>query len=246
MITPSQKTTIVSMMQVRDMETVGNMDMLTEQEASKLITLFVANDDAAAKDILNRLPVAAAQSKKPVPDKPKTKAIEPVAEPKNEEILPTQKLTPPTVSISEATYFDNLESHLGQAVKMVKMFQEAKARVLSPGDVIDIKGHPFIKRSGWRKIGLLFGVQWEIVSVDREGDAKGKRQVRVIVRASLPYGRYVDEIAVNNSEEYTGNRSGQDTWHNLEATATSRAINRAVSDLIGAGEVSAEEIVGDA
>jgi hypothetical protein len=72
------------------------------------------------------------------------------------------------------------------------------------------------------------------------------RQVRTIVRSIMQYGRYVDEIAVNNSEEYTGNRSGQDTWHNLEATATSRAINRAISDLIGAGEVPAEEIVWDA
>ena len=138
MITPSQKTTIESMMRVHEMETTGDMDMLTEQEASKLITLFVANDDAAVAAILNRLPVADAQIKKPVPNKPKQPHIEPITEPKQEEVLITQKLTPPTVSISisESAYFDNLESHLGQAVKMVKMFQDAKARVLSPGDVM--------------------------------------------------------------------------------------------------------------
>ena len=233
--TPAQKKTIRMTMQAQGMGTTGNVDALSKEAADKLISALFSHNEKTVNDILGGLPNDVPAI---LPDPP-TEILD-------EETLPAQKLAQPIASVSESAYYENLESHLGQAVKMVRMFQDAKAKVLSPGDVVDIKGHSFIKRSGWRKIGLLFGVQWEILSVDREGTDKGKRQVRVIVRASLPYGRYVDEIAVNNSEEYSGMRAGQDTWHNLEATATSRAINRAVSDLIGAGEVSAEEIVGDA
>lgn len=234
-ITPSQIKTIRMTMQAQGIETDVDISSMSKETASDLISALFAHNESKTKDIL-----AGMSFDTPV------KVIDPPEESEDTETLPTQKVSQPIVTVSEAAYFENLESHLGQAVKMVRMFQDAKAKVLSTGDVVDIKGHSFIKRSGWRKIGLLFGVQWEIIMVDRDGEQKGKRQVRVIVRASLPYGRYVDEIAVNNSEEYTGMRAGQDTWHNLEATATSRAINRAVSDLIGAGEVSAEEIVGDA
>ena len=268
MITPEQLKTIKGTLKARGVSEIWVIDNMTRAVASNLIAALFSHNDDGSQKILDTLPLldnpnttttTTTVTAKVTPPEPKETNVS-VTPPNTEtttestkKMLETLKVTPVFGSTthheinptSEASYFSSLESHLEQAVKMVQLFQAAKAKVLAASDIVEIKGRQFVKRSGWRKIGLLFGVQWQIVSIEREGTEKGHRQVRVIVRSSLPYGRYVDEVAVNNSEEYTGNRSGQDTWHNLEATATSRAINRAISDLIGAGEVSAEEITGD-
>ena len=130
------------------------------------------------------------------------------------------------------------------ALDVVQAMQDIKARLLDENDVVEIQGKKYIKRSGWRKVALAFNISTEIVSVEREkiGDIY---VVRVRARASALIGKGIirisEEVGVCDSSEFTGNL--KPTLHNIEAKATTRAINRAISNLVGGGELSAEEII---
>ena len=63
----------------------------------------------------------------------------------------------------------------------------------------------------------------------------------VIYRAIAPNGQFVDGDGHCSLWE----KGYPNTYHNAKSTAHTRAKNRAISDLVGGGEVSAEEITGD-
>ena len=127
------------------------------------------------------------------------------------------------------------------ALEVMRAFQELKQKVLDANDVVIINGKQYIKRSGWRKIAMAFNISTEIVKIQRE-KIDNAYIVEVIARARTPMGRISEEIAVCDTTEFErGNLQG--TLHNIETKATTRAINRAISNLVGGGEVSAEEII---
>lgn len=128
------------------------------------------------------------------------------------------------------------------SVESMQLFLELKAKLLSPEDTVIIAKRPYITRSGWRKIALAFNITTQIIEIQREKTEEGQHIVRVRVRATAPNGRFSEEAAVCDSSEFEkGNLQG--TLHNIESKAVTRAVNRAVSDLVGGGEVSAEEMV---
>jgi len=127
-------------------------------------------------------------------------------------------------------------------IEAMKAFQELKQKVLDANDTVMISGKQYIKRSGWRKIAMAFNISTEVVRIEREKIDDKIYVVRVIARARTPLGRVSEEAAVCDSSEFErGNLQG--TLHNIETKAVTRAINRAISNLVGGGEVSAEEII---
>ncbi len=54
-------------------------------------------------------------------------------------------------------------------------------------------------------------------------------------------GDFSDNIGICDSSEM---KTIRDTKQNIAATAFTRAVNRCISDLVGNGELSAEEIIG--
>jgi len=128
------------------------------------------------------------------------------------------------------------------ALEIMSAFQELKQKVLDANDTVMISGKQYTKRSGWRKIAMAFNISTEIVKIEREKIDDKTYVVRVIARAIAPGGRVSEEIGVCDSSEFErGNLQG--TLHNIETKAVTRAINRAISNLVGGGEVSAEEII---
>ena len=125
------------------------------------------------------------------------------------------------------------------AVEVMKQFQAIKTSVLDKNDTLSIQGKQFIKRSGWRKVSLAFNVKTQILERKITED-NGVTTAEVLVRAIAPNGRFADELAICDSSEFTSKL--QATRHNILTKATTRAINRSVSDLCGGGEVSAEEM----
>lgn len=100
----------------------------------------------------------------------------------------------------------------------------------------------FPKRSAWRKIAFWFNLDLEIVSEEVERDHRGEPvRAKVRARAIHPNGRYADGDGGCSIRE----RRFTKPEHDIPATAATRAINRAVSNLVGMGEVSAEEAEGD-
>jgi len=127
------------------------------------------------------------------------------------------------------------------ALEIMRAFQELKQKVLDANDMVTISGKQYTKRSGWRKIAMAFNISTEIVKIERE-KIDNVYVVRVIARATAPGGRISEEAGVCDSTEFErGNLQG--TLHNIETKAVTRAINRAISNLVGGGEVSAEEIL---
>ena len=128
-----------------------------------------------------------------------------------------------------------------------RTFQEFKQRLLTKDDSITIAGRQYLKKSAWRKWALACGVSDEIVSFDHV-PAQGKDQdgsfaYRVVVRAfHEKSGRCSAGVAVASKKE-KNNWSHEE--HDIFALAHTRAKNRAIADLVGGGEVSAEEMASE-
>jgi hypothetical protein len=104
---------------------------------------------------------------------------------------------------------------------------------------------PFLKKSGWRKIARAFNLSFERVSSEVERDDRGNPvRAEVWIRAVAPNGQYGDGDGYCSSDEkrFQSRRGKQKLENDLRTTATTRAKNRAIADLVGMGEVSAEEV----
>jgi hypothetical protein len=114
----------------------------------------------------------------------------------------------------------------------------------------------YISKSGWRKIALIFNLSVEITGKERfEGEDKDGKFYGWIyrVRAIAPNGRFQDAEGVCTSrnaffcKRWKDKDKGEYEWvdtdeKNIMHTAQTCAFNRAISDLVGSGELSAEEI----
>jgi hypothetical protein len=127
------------------------------------------------------------------------------------------------------------------AVKSMRLFQELKEKLLTENDVVKISGKSYIKRSGWRRVALAFNVSTSVLEVQRERVGEDQIVVRARVRATAPNGRFSEDVGVCDSSEFKTGRI-EVSLHNIETKAVTRALNRAISDLCGGGEVSAEEL----
>ena len=104
------------------------------------------------------------------------------------------------------------------------------------GNYVKVKRH-FKKKSAWQKLSRAFNVDTER-EIERTKIGR-VREAYYCVRASLPNGRSVESDALCSRSE-----KGKDkvSDHTIMSTAKTRATNRAIAELIGAGEVSAEEM----
>lgn len=107
-------------------------------------------------------------------------------------------------------------------------------------DLIKISGTLFLKKSGTQKYINAFGISIEILSnsVYPEGN---DLVAEYRIKATAPNGQFVIADGTKNKSEYWSDKYknfGSYSLHNLKATARTRAIHIAVSDLVGYGELS--------
>jgi len=135
-------------------------------------------------------------------------------------------------------------ANVEQAKVAIQRWQELKAAVLTDTDKVEIQGKTFIKRSGWRKIALAFNITTQILNVDMGKDKdSGDITVAATVRALAKNGRFADEVGVCTAGEFK--IKDQATAHNIETKAVTRAINRAISDLVGGGDLETDDDEGE-
>jgi len=91
------------------------------------------------------------------------------------------------------------------------------------------------KKSAWRKLARFYGVSTEIVEKHRETHPDGSYTWHYTVRASA------GGVSTDGEGSCTSTEKGGRSEHETRATAHTRAKSRAISDLIGFGQVSAEE-----
>jgi hypothetical protein len=115
-----------------------------------------------------------------------------------------------------------------------------------PDQIINLDGRPFRKKGYWRAVAVAFDLSVELIDEHRHifgplptgGD---NYAYLVTYRATTRTGRNeTGDGACTAAEKSVGRMRA--TEHNVRSHAHTRAFNRAVSNLVGFGEVSAEEI----
>jgi hypothetical protein len=147
-----------------------------------------------------------------------------------------------------------LPMELEQAAAMMDRYRALCISILTPDDVIGVPGTQggFVKRSGFSKLATFYGVSTEIREQHMERDDTdegwpGKPlRARAVARATASNGRFAegDGACAITEPRFTRASGRQKAEHDLMATAVTRATNRAISNLIGFGSVSAEEAEG--
>lgn len=159
-----------------------------------------------------------------------TKAVEVVEDVKEE------KETAPVVINNNMGIVD-----IDKALAEWNAYQIFTEKLLNETDYVNIKGKSFKKKSAWRKYARAFNINTEIIEKNITKNDKGRvTEAEFVVRATLPDGRHCD--GWGNCSRFEHNKNNPN--HDIPATAMTRATNRAIADLIGAGEVSAEEVRG--
>ena len=125
-----------------------------------------------------------------------------------------------------------------QAAEALRKFERLKKEVLVRDDYQTIAGKQYIKKSGFRRIALCFNLSDKIVEQERTDREDGTFTWRIIVEARADNGRISSGVAICDSAE----RNFAHIEHDVYATAHTRAKNRAISDMVAGGIVSAEEM----
>jgi len=119
-------------------------------------------------------------------------------------------------------------------------YQRIRVRVRDPETGRDesvLKDFP--RKSAWRKLAKFYNVSTEIVGKERVDREDGSWVWHYTVKAKAPNGQSQMGIGSCDSKEVQNERRRE---HDTESTAHTRSKNRAISDLIGFGQVSAEEV----
>ena len=142
-------------------------------------------------------------------------------------------------------------------------YQELVEALLVDSDYQMIGSKKAKKKSAWRKLATAFKISDEIVTEQLIFDENDGQIVsaRYKVKATLPNGRSTigvgvcsiyDKIRYSATGKHHADTETPSHFilrgrfsnaeHDVPSTAHTRAKNRAIADLIGAGEVSAEEL----
>lgn len=134
-------------------------------------------------------------------------------------------------------------------VAIVEAFDKFKAMVLKEDDFwIDKRENKKrVKKSGWLKYALACNLNLEKVDereLDKEKPPGSGNWITIYhfdYRAIAQTGRYAEGSGSASTDER--DESGK-VIHDTRSLAQTRAMNRAISHLVGGGEISAEETMG--
>ncbi len=127
-----------------------------------------------------------------------------------------------------------------ERLRIFEEFRAAKNKILSPEDYTEvsikdrrtgeIRKRKIILKSGWRKIKLFFGISSEIIELRREKD-DDKIIYMCKAKVFTQSGMSAEAIGICSSDE-PGKANMSE--YVLSSIAQTRAINKAIADLVGA------------
>lgn len=151
-----------------------------------------------------------------------------------------------------------------------KQYQAVCERILTEDDYQEYEGKKRKKKSAWRKLATAFNVSTEVVEKEIERDESRNVlaaffTIRALAGTRQTNGSGYCEVTEKCCPTRTGGKCRKAAWkghyccengcdgrkhwthanHDIIATAETRAKNRAIADLIGCGEVSAEELTDE-
>lgn len=125
-----------------------------------------------------------------------------------------------------------------EAQKTWEDFEALKKALLNKNDYQKIGSKAFIKRSGFRKIAVAFGLSDRILEEEKYIREDNSFYWRIVVEVKAPNGRINTGVGICDSAE----RDFAHIEHDVYATSHTRAKSRAISDMVAGGVVSAEEL----
>lgn len=108
-----------------------------------------------------------------------------------------------------------------------------------PDCIMNIRGKQFRKKNYWRAVATAFNLDVVCIEKGKVELPNGDWGIEVTYRATAPNGRCADGDGACMASEKSGNMA---TYHNIRAHAHTRGFNRSVSNLVGFGEVSYDEL----
>lgn len=115
---------------------------------------------------------------------------------------------------------------INNIIEWFENFEDLKFDIIDEFDDITVaEGREWINKSGWEKIANEFDISID-VSVEETEKINWYKAKAV---ATIPSGRFMEGVGMAKTQE----------------KARDRAVNRAISDMIAAGRVSAEEIANE-
>lgn len=148
------------------------------------------------------------------------------------------------------------------AVDYWNAYQKLTESILTKDDYQGKGKNRFKKKSAWRKYATAFNISTRVVDEQLRYDEDGRIiTAKYTIEAEMPNGRIVPGIGVCSIYDKAHEKDKKDKYgrltcpgpcngrphfnnpeHDVIATAETRAKSRAISDCIGTGEVSAEEM----
>jgi hypothetical protein len=125
--------------------------------------------------------------------------------------------------------------------RALRIFEKITRDALRPCDFATIQGKRHVKKSGCSLLAQVCGVSTEKRDEEREDRPNGERLYHFTYRAIAPNGRFMDAVGSGSTKE----KQFTHVDHDARTLGQTRAYNRCILNLVAAGEVSAEEIVGD-
>ena len=136
-------------------------------------------------------------------------------------------------------------------------YQQVVDALLDDKDYQKMGKSKFKKKSAWRKLATAFNISDTIINSEEVRDDNNQIiSAKYYVKATLPNGRssigvgscsIFDKITKKDASQpsnFVLRNRFNNAEHDVPSTAHTRAKSRAIADLIGAGEVSAEEMEG--
>ncbi len=120
------------------------------------------------------------------------------------------------------------------AVDQFRLYEYVMNKIIQPSDYAVVGGRKFLTKTGFKKLALAFNISDPELEITWLSDT----EVQVKATAVAPNGRTSVDFAICSMSELYGEK----TKHNLLTKAITRAKNRAISNLVGCGLVSFEEV----
>lgn len=158
--------------------------------------------------------------------------------------MPKQKTALAEVETRNITGMITPAGSIEDTIKQFQLYQELKKRLATKEDFQPIKGKQHPKKSFVRKVQRFFNLSCELLRDEPLRDENGEIIAWVATARAIhvPTGAFQD---ADGSCSFDEKVKEQRTIHNIRAHAITRAKNRAILDLVGFGDVSAEEIITD-
>lgn len=132
--------------------------------------------------------------------------------------------------------------NVADARDAMRAFERFKVEVLSDNDFYQQGDKRYVRKSGWMKYAMALGISTEVF--DEVCQTVKFNGVDVLVynftaKASAPSGRFAIAVGSASSDE---GKPWAKALHSIRAMAQTRAVERAISNLVGGGEVGADEL----